>query len=191
MASEVSISNRALQLLGAARIASLSENTKGARECSTALAPVRDALLRSHVWGFAIFRADLAADTVVPIGVNSSFARAYQYPFPADALRILLTADADSDWIIEGRMILSDWAAPLSIRYIKQITDPNAMDALFQEAWSNRMAFDICEVITGSNTKKESLRESFKDIMAEARRTGGLELLPVEARETDWISRRF
>lgn len=190
MASEVSIANRALQLLGTARIAALNENTKGAREVSTALEPVRDALLRSHPWSFAIVRADLAADTVTPIGVSSSFARAYRYPFPADALRVLLTPDHGLDWLIEGRFILSDQPGPLSIRYIKQVTDPNEMDALFREALSNRIAFDICEIMTGSNTKLANLSASFTDMMVEARRTGGMETLPADPVEDDWIAVR-
>src|SRR4030065_768120 len=62
MASETGICNRALQIVGATRIGSLADTSKSARECTVAYEISRDALLRSHPWGFAIARAQLAAD---------------------------------------------------------------------------------------------------------------------------------
>jgi hypothetical protein len=186
MASEVSICNRAIQRVGGTRIASLTDATKAARECSTAYEPSRDSLLRSYTWSFAIGRANLAADIAVPVFNPPGT----QYTFPSDALRILIPNDFTCDWIIEGRKILSDWAAPLAIRYIKKITDPNEMDALFREALSMKIAHAICEPITGSNTKQAAIRQDFTDVIAEARRTNGIEKLADEPPECSWITVR-
>ena len=185
MASEVGICNRAIQRVGGTRIASLSDGSKAARECSIAYEPSRDALLRSHPWSFSILRARLAAGSTAP-----AFGPALAYTWPTDALRILFTNDFDNDWIVEGRKILTDWAAPLDIRYVSQITDPNAMDALFREALAMKIAHAICEPITGSNNKQASIRQDFIDIIAEARRVNGIEKLADTSPESNWIAVR-
>ena len=62
MPSVVDICNEAMDLLGAATITALTENSKEARLCNRRFSTVRDATLRSHTWNCAIARADLAAD---------------------------------------------------------------------------------------------------------------------------------
>lgn len=187
MSSETEICNRAIQRVGGTRIVSLGDTTsKAARECNTAYAPSRDALLRAYVWSFAIARASLAADAVGP----TFDPPAKQYSWPTDAVRILLPADAACDWIVEGRKILTDWAAPLEVRYVKKITDPNTMDELFREALALKIAHAICEPITGSNVKQQGILNDFTAAIAEARRVGGLEKLAEEHRESDWITVR-
>lgn len=190
MASEVQISNRALQRLGAGRIASLDAGSKEARECSAAYEPLRDFMLRAHPWSFAISRAALAADSTAPIG-DSSDTPAYQYSWPTDAVRILLPKSANLDWKIEGRKILTDDAAPLYIRYIAKVTDPNTMDAMFREALACWMAHEMCESLTQSNTKKAGLVEDLKVIITEARRVNAIEKPPVESDDGNWITDRL
>ena len=50
MASKVEIANRALQKLGAKRIASLSEDSRNARAINAAYDTLREAELRAHTW---------------------------------------------------------------------------------------------------------------------------------------------
>lgn len=190
MASEVQIYNRALQRLGAGRVAAVDAESKEARECTAAYEPLRDFLLRSHPWSFAISRIALAADSATPIG-DSSDTPAYQYSWPADAVRILLPKSANLDWKIEGRKILTDDVAPLYIRYIAKITDPNTMDAAFREALSCLMAHEMCEAITQSNTKKAGLKDDLTFILSEARRTNAIEKPPVEAADGNWDTDRL
>jgi hypothetical protein len=185
MASEVGICNRALQRVGAARITSLADDNKNARACNAAYESLRDAALRSHPWSFAISRAALAADVTAPVGDGDEL-RSYQYPWPTDALRILLPKDNSVDWIVEGRYILSDWTAPLYIRYIAQITDPNTMDPLFREYLSAYIAQEICEELTQSNNKKLSAQQDMIAIVAEARRTNAIERLPASPPDGTW-----
>lgn len=189
MASEVQICNRALQRLGAGRIASLDAESKEARECNAAYAPLRDFLLRAHPWSFAVARAALAADSDAPVGDTD--APAYQYSWPTDAMRILLPKSASLDWIIEGRKILTDDVAPLYIRYITQVTDPNTMDATFREALACLIAYETCESLTQSNSKKAGLRDDLRDIVSEARRVNAIEKPPVESDDGDWDTGRL
>jgi hypothetical protein len=185
MASVVGICNRALQKLGAARITSLTEDSRNARSCNNAYEAVRDAELRAHTWTFAIKRAQLAADSDAPL-----FDFDNQYSFPSDCLRILPPNDTFLDWQMEGRKILTDDAAPLEVRYVARITDPNLFDAEFVEAVAAKLAEEICEEITQSNTKKEVAKRDYKDAISRARKTNAFESLSAEPPEDSWIAAR-
>ena len=193
MTSVVDVCNSALQKLGADRISSLADNNKNARAVNAAHERIRDKLLRRNAWGFAIKRDELAASSTDPL-----FGPAKQYPIPSDFLRLLAPdkeANLNSlDWRIErgpaGRVIVTDDGAPLQIRYISRVTDPNEMDSLFLELWAVELALDVCQEITGSNTKKETLREDRKLIMAEAKQVNAYESVSDEPPEDDWITVR-
>lgn len=189
MASEVDICNRALQKLGAKRIVDLLDDSVNARACNVAYSPVINALLRAHAWNFAIKRATLAA--IVPI---PEWGRSNSFTLPSDF--IALTDDypeyncAEKDWVIEGRYILTDDSSPLHIRYISMITDTADMDALFIEAAATKIALEICEEITQSNTKKSDLKDDYKAAIAEARRRNAFEKRPSFSADDSWLYSR-
>lgn len=190
MTSEVEICNRALQKLGESGITSLTDDSKRARACNRAYVPLRDAALRKHPWSFSITRAQLAANSVAPVhGPANRFLQ------PSDCLR-LLPPDPDRkandlDWRIEGRHIITNDAAPLDIRYVVRITDPNTMDTLFREYLSTYIAHELCEEITQSNTKKNGLKDDLRGIVAEAKLTNAIEKVSDEPPEDSWITARL
>lgn len=189
MASDVEICNRGLQLLGASRITSLSDDSVSARAMNAAYDAVRLAELRGHNWGFAITRDQLAASATTP-----AFGRANEFPWPSDCLRILPPYPEDNslsrDWIIEGRSILTDDSAPLNVRYVKDVTDPNTMDPLFREAFSAKLAEATCEEITQSNAKIDTAIKAYKTAIREAKRVNAIEQVPQESAEDTWITGR-
>lgn len=189
MASDVEMANRALQKLGATRITSLTDNSTNARSCNFAFQPVKLAELRKHPWNFAIDRASLAADAVPP-----AWGKANSFQLPSDFLRLAPDYPEynfnDKDWQIEGRKILTDDGAPLYIRYIKNVTDPNQMDPLFREAFATKLAIEICEELTQSNTKKAELKQDYELIIREAKKTNAIENISAEPAEDTWISER-
>lgn len=189
MASETEICNRALQKVGAKRITSLSQDSHSARACNVAYATCRDAELRAHPWSFAIARATLAADATAP-----DWGRGYSFQLPTDFLRMHQPYAEDNtyqlDYVIEGQKILTDQPAPLYLRYISQVTDPNRMDVLFREAVAARLAVEVCEELTQSNTKLQNLTAAYGAIISEARRTNAIEKPPQEALEDSWITAR-
>lgn len=185
MASVVDICNRSLQLLGAKRITSLTQDTPNARSCNTAYETLRDAELRAHPWNFATTRATLAADATPP-----DWGRANAFQLPSNFLRLLPVYPEDNtndqDWQIEGKKILTNDSDPLYIRYIYRVTDPNEMDVLFREMLSTRMAIELCEELTQSNTKKQGLEGHYKLKLQEARRTNAMENVAQEAPTDSW-----
>jgi len=190
MASEVEIANRALQRVGATRITSLTEASVNARTVQAMFTSVRDAELRKHPWSFAIKRAQLAASSTAP-----AFGPSNAFPVPSDFIR-LLPPDAeyynnDLDWKIEGMNIVTYDSAPLNIRYVARITDPNAMDTLFREALAMALAEQLCEPLTQSNTKLAAIMADYRGIIQEATRANAIERPPIDPPEDTWLSMRL
>lgn len=189
MASAVDISNRALQKLGAERIISLTQDSVSARACNLAYEQVRDAELRAHTWNFAIKRRELAADATAPV-----YGYTYAYTLPSDCLRLLKNDNQENfysdKWKVEGRKILTDEAAPFQIRYVYRVTDTTQYDALFVEALASKMAYEMCEELTQSNSKKQSAAEDYKFAIREARKINAFENVPAEQDTDTWISIR-
>jgi hypothetical protein len=191
MASNVEICNRALQKIGAKRITSLTDDdSKNARACNVAFESCKLAELREHPWSFAVARAELAADSEEP-----DWGRANSFTLPADFVRLLPPYEEDNtndlDWQIEGRKILTDDSAPLYIRYIKDVTDPNEMDALFREALACRIALEICEELTQSTQKLQNIDQLYKDCIRKAKRTNAIEAPAQQPPEDPWVTVRY
>lgn len=189
MASIVGICNRALQKLGAERIIALTQDSVPARAANAAFETVRDAELRAHSWSFAIKRASLASTTAPAFGYS------YAFQLPSDCLRLLPPDHNEGtymqDWKLEGRLILTNDTAPLQIRYVARITDPNQYDTLFNESLACKLAMEMCEELTQSNSKKQLIAEEYKAAIREARRINAFENVPAEQQTDSWITARL
>lgn len=185
MASEVSICNSALQKLGAARITSLTEDSRNARACNACYSEMRDAELRAHAWNFSKGRVVLAADTDAP-----PFDFDYAFTLPADCLRPLPPARTDLDWQIEGGQILTNDGDSINLVYVKQITDVGLMDPLFRDLVACRMAMQMCEEITQSNAKKPAIQDMYKMSAAAARKANAFERISDEPPDDTWDTAR-
>ena len=190
MQSVVDICNRALQKLGAARIQSLGDSSVNARACAIAYDPIRKALLRAHPWNFAIKRFQLAADAEAPL-----FAYSSAITLPTGWLKVLPPDPNENmntrDWIIEGDQLLTNDTVPLNLRCVMDISDSTAFDPLFCEALASKLALELCESLTQSNTKKADMATDFKQTMAEARKANAIEKVPAEACDGTWITARI
>jgi hypothetical protein len=190
MASEVSICNRALQKLGASLISDLDEDSPNASACKVAYPALRDALLEKHRWSFAIKRAELVAETPAP-----DWGRENAYPLPSDFLRLIGDYDTDLtyavDYEIEGDKLLSNFQSPFRIRYIARITDVDLMPSSFREALATYIAYELCEQITQSNTKKQLLSTDLKTELLDAKKINAIQRRPVDSPEDEWITRRI
>lgn len=189
MSSPVEIANAALTKLGAPLITSFTEATPEAKTCNECYDRLRQVELRKHRWSFAIQRFQLAADVAIPL-----FNFQKQYSLPAGVLRVLDPDPNENTTYnrqIEGNKILTQEPAPLDVRFVMDITDCNLMDPLFRDALSARMALEMCEKMTQSNQKKMSLKDDYKDAIAEAKRINAIELPPQVAPTDDWLLTRF
>ncbi|AAT38370.1 gp11 [Burkholderia phage BcepC6B] len=193
MASQVGICNRALTKIGDKRITSLDEDSKAAATLNSMYDDVLDACLRAHVWSFTKARAQLAALAEAPL-----FGFSYQYRLPTDFIRLLQVGQFDvyprTDtrglFSIENGNILTDMQAPLYIRYAKRVTDPNAMDALFREAFACRLAAEACESLTQSATKRQGAWAEHDQAIAAAIRVNAIERPAQPLGDDTWLESR-
>jgi hypothetical protein len=199
MASVIQVANRALTKLGSARITSLSDDVKAARSISSCFEDLRDDELRAHRWQFAMKRTTLAALSTAP-----AFGYNYQYALPSDFLRIDMVDDRfpaaimdnyiDAEyleWTLEGNVILTDIAAPLKLRYIAQITDPTYWDENFREALASRLAMEIAEDLTQSESKKASAAKDYDRAIRQAIRINSIERPAVMPPDNSWVISRI
>lgn len=186
MTSEVFVANLTLQKVGEPRITSLGDNVKRAREINEVFAHYRDAELRAHAWNFAVERTSLPVLADAPA---HGFTKQYQRP--SDDLRPLQIGTVRLDlgsldyrtgreslYQIEGRKILTDFAAPLKYVYIKQVTDVTLWDVLFRDALATRIAFEIGERLTENTIKKQELKRDYNRSIREAVRIDAIENPP-------------
>ncbi|KVE27254.1 hypothetical protein WS67_12190 [Burkholderia singularis] len=193
MASEVQIANRALTKLGSSRITSLGEDSKAAATLNSMFATVRDAELTEHRWHFAKARALLPK-----LAESPAFGFANQYRLPQDHLSLIQIGsftiyrrtDTRGLYSLEGGNILTDLDAPLPIRYVRRVTDPNAFAPLFIEAFACRLAAESCEELTQSATKQQAAWAAYSRAIAAAVRINAIERPPQSIADDTWIESR-
>lgn len=193
MASEVSIANRALTKLGADRILLLTDETQAARTINSMFYDVRDAEIRRYTWKFSIKRASLSALVTAP-----EWGYDFQYPLPSDYLGLVQLNeyyvrslnDKTAPWSIESGNILTNFEAPLKIRYKSQVTNPALFDPLFVEVFACKLAMEACETLTQSSTKYDAAAQAYKFALSEAARQDAIENPPDEYPWGTWLDSR-
>lgn len=199
MASKTDIANRALTKLGDDRIIDLLDDTERARTINSIYNSCRDAELRAHVWNFAVRRVALPRLITVP-----AFGFSFEYQIPAESLRLIQVGECWHWWSlqdyisgstaqfqVEGRKILTDFDAPLKLRYIERVDDTGLYDALFVEAFACRLALEACERITQSNTKLQAIQGQYKENLRMALQVDAIENPPEQLPDESWMISRL
>jgi hypothetical protein len=189
MATKIEIINRALQKIGARPINSLTEDSKNARAVAIAYDSCVEAELRDHDWAFARKREQLAPDPSPP-----PFGYGYKYRVPSDFVRLVdpdfFDGDPNLDWIIENGFILTNDGPTLNIIYVRKIQNAAEFDPLFCDVLSTRIAMEICEDITQSNTKLENLDALYESTIAKAKKANSTEKRTMVPPVDPWILAR-
>ena len=187
-----------MDLLGAATITALTENSKEARLCNRRFETVRDQVLRAHPWNAAITRKELAQDSAAP-----AFGFTYQYTLPTNpyCLRVLSFWNANVDneiaaydsqnmFKVEGRKILTD-ESTCKIIYIGRVTDTEQYDSLLSSTIAHKLASEVAYAITGSNSVGQQMFQLYQSRLAEARSMDAAEGIPDKIIADSFINSRF
>ena len=198
MPSVVDICNQAMDLLGAATITDLTQNSKEARLCNRNFGPVRDSVLRAHPWNIAIFRQELAKDSAAP-----AFGFSSQVTLPTDpfCLRVisfwnsnvnndLAAYDSNVMFKVEGRKVLSN-EDTCNIVYIGREEDTEQYDALLSSTIAHRLASDIGYAITGSNSVAQQMFSLYEQRLKEAKGVDSMEGFPEQPQADDFTNIRL
>ncbi|ABB39342.2 hypothetical protein Dde_2546 [Oleidesulfovibrio alaskensis G20] len=181
MPSEVSICNKALRYIGAEEIASLSQESRGARLCAQYYPEVRDELLEAHHWNFATRYAVLPQ-----VAQEPPFGFLHAYRLPQDCLRVRRVlqhaagvlqggaAVADDETgirtfeVVEGGILYTD-ASPARAVMTVRVTETACFPALFAEALARKLAADMAVALTGSTRLYAGLRDGADKALDTAR----------------------
>lgn len=185
MASEVSICNNALVKLGSQTIISLTEDSKKGRLCNQLYPEMRDVILRSHIWKFAIKRKELAQAVGSPV-----YGWSYSYPLPSDYLRVIEPDIHDYPYKIEGNALLCH-EGRVFLQYIYRVTDPNKMDVSFREALSARLAFEMSIPLADDKSNHQLFEKRYERALSEARMVGAMEDYPGRLECETWLRSRY
>lgn len=165
--SEVTICNLGLAKIGhEGFITSLTEDSKGARYMNVFYEPMRDAVLRQHLWRFARKRAVLA-----PLVDTVPFDGGYYFQIPEDCLRIIGTDQAyfhgGEPWKREGQRIIAAQNV-LNIVYIKRVVDPSEFDPMFVDVLASRLGYETSLSITKSQSVKDQMEREYSKSLLRA-----------------------
>lgn len=166
MPSEVDLLNDSLSQIGSGPIVSIDDGSVSANHCARLYPALRDALIRSHHWNWAMTRVELAQDATPPV---TEFA--FSYTLPADCLKVVEFAGADLDtstsiplfdshgafqYKIEGRKLLTNYGTALVV-YLARVTNPDAWDPLFYQVVATWLASKLASAITKDDRKSSEL----------------------------------
>jgi len=190
MASETGIVNSALRKIGASTITSLTDGSKNANVALDLYAEVRDRMLRSHAWNFAINRVKLGR-----LATDPAFGFNYRYQLPANFVRVVAVYDNDNDYgAVEYRLeddgTMHADAEDIYLRYVRRVEDPNRMPPDFREAFAYQLAEEFAIAIAQSLSLCEALTEKAEKWTRMAKSADAVEDFPESMPEGSWVEDR-
>ena len=75
--------------------------------------------------------------------------------------------------------------------YLKKVTDEETFDDLFSELLVSRIAMDVCEKVTQSNTKKKDATDRYVFAQKEAKKINAFERPPIDFPQSEWVLARL
>lgn len=189
MASDVEICSNALLLLGAAPIASMTENTPAGRIVANCYEITKAEVLRSHPWNCCVKRVILSPETTTP-----AFDWGYQFARPSSWLRTLQVGykDYPIDYAMEGVRLMADTNV-LPLVYVANVTE-GEWDALLTHLMVKRMEMDLAYPITKSTSLRDSLKQEFYargvGVLARAKAVDGQENPPEDWNDSPFLQAR-
>lgn len=167
----IDIANSALTLVGSESVlVTLDDTNKAARLCRQNYDFSRRAVLEKHPWLFAVSRVLLDLDANVP-----AFGFSAQHQIPDDLLRCLSVNDRTTDWIREGKYILSNEQAQIQVRYIYDVSDIELFPQLFVDAVAADLAVRICFSLTQSTERVADIKQTYQNTIMKARFANSLD----------------
>lgn len=182
---EIDICNSAVIKLGAEPINSLDQNLKQARLCKERYPRIRNIVLRTHPWNFAVRRASLPQLASHTLAFGDE--RAYQLPI--DCLRVWKLNKGACKYRIEGRILLTNDDIA-EIFYVSSATPVSDFDEVFIEACASFLAADLCYSLTQSISLKSTLMSEYEYWVSQARSYTSQEQTPENFTADDFLNAR-
>lgn len=173
--SAISICSQALLKLGADSITSFEEGTAESEVAYNLYPLIRDSLLSSYPWSFAINQKKLPMLEEKPIADYE-----YAYLLPNDFLRVISTGtngrgDGVQYTIVENRIHTN--LDELTITYIFR-PDESGYPAFFVDALVTKLAAELCIPLTEDATRAQHFLKRFDADIAKAKLIDARQVTP-------------
>jgi len=162
-ASVVQICNIALLKFGSTTITELGPETKESRACQVFYPLMRDELIYSHPWNFAMARADISAQ-VAPV---PAFGFDYAYTLPTDCLRVWELI-GDSEWAVESGQLLTNQDTEIYIRYIRRVEESGRFTPSFVSCFGTYLGAELSAKLAGDKSMRQALLQELHEIQLPA-----------------------
>lgn len=193
MASDTDVANRAMRLLKANRIASLTDGTKNGNVAIDVFTEVRESLLRGHKWKFNKLFVELSRHATAP-----TFKYDHAYVLPSNWLRTYSLHDNDigrgsvdfEEGEIEGVGVLLCSIENAFLKYGYTLVDPNRMSADFRTAFAYALAEAMPGISNISGPAWIDLKKDAKDKLRGAKSSDALGQPPDRRPAGSWAATR-
>lgn len=200
MAVITDVINDALSEIGVPPISDPNEPSEQGRRGLALYPRIVRTEFRRHAWNFALTRTTLAETGVAP-----TWGYKYAFNLPVNHLRlwqfndIYVEALLDdyvneelAPYAIEGRQILSDYAAPLKIRYIQDMqNDVTSWDSMFRDVVAVKLAAKLEPSLVKNTSRRQLLEQQYDKLLRDAKRCNAIELPPVRQPDGSWMFARI
>jgi hypothetical protein len=152
--SKVEICNMALSSIGSKQITLLDNSSVEGRHCLARYATTLESILEVFEWSFAKKIKKLAETLPKPDGFYSA-----RFELPSDCVKPLRPAQEVAYEVI-GREIYANTGA-ITLLYITKEAPVNLYTPEFAEAFSLKLARNICMALTGSESMRKQVSDDF------------------------------
>lgn len=198
MNTPLDIVNRALQILGAKRVASLDSPTTAAEEMNAVYALKRDCLIRTRNWSCCI-----KSGTAILVNETPDNGYLYKYKLPNDCLKLLSVGNqytgysgvegqfsSNPEWKLSRDYLYTNRAAPLPIEYCFRNVNVSTYDPLFCEVLAFELAIATANKITETQTNIATLEHLRDNVLNDAVLCNAIELPNEPNADGNWIAAR-
>lgn len=186
--SQIDLCSRALVKIGASSISSFEDGTLEAEVAASLYPIVRDALLSSHPWNFAMRYASLPPLASPPLAEFSS-----AFLLPGDCLRVISAGTGPRarglTYHVVGREIHTN-AAAIIVRYVARPPE-SAFPPFFDAALIAHLAAEFCIPLTESTSRWDSLRRAAEIDLQRARLIDSQEQTPPAIEDFSLLEGRY
>jgi len=169
--SDISICNQALGWLGQKSITSFADDSECAQLCDLNYPVLRDAVLESRTWTFALRTQMLESAT------SDEWNRGFLYPLDSDWLVVLRVYDEPPGWspkdnrqmrwVREGNAIVAE-KGQAYLWGVQRVLDTGRFTTLFAQALAARLAADLAITLTQNRQLQADMWSLYNDKLAEA-----------------------
>lgn len=170
-------------------VASFAEGSPQAIALAEQYPEARDLVLESHDWSAAREVAVLP-----PVEVSGQAADpdlAYSYRLPSDTLK-LWRVHGGGKFRQDGRVIRSDTADGLTVRYSRQIEREAELTPTLRAAVAYQLAHLLAPQFVGSRTKRADIETSLERALGVARtndaHSASAHMLDEDAQDLSWVA---